>query len=110
MRIILIISVIILNLNLIFSKAPVVIPPKNPQDPEKLPAGVVKKVLVVGGGLAGLSAALELADRGYEVTIKEKENRIGGKLFCIPVEVFPNEYYNVEHGFHGITLKIRSYL
>ncbi len=101
MRIILIISAILVNLNLILSKPPIVIPPVNPQDPKTLPDGVVKKVLVVGGGLAGLSAALELADRGYQVTIKEKENRIGGKLFCIPVEVFPNEYYSVEHGFHG---------
>jgi heterodisulfide reductase subunit A-like polyferredoxin len=106
MRIVFIISVILINLNLILSKQPVVISPKNPQDPLQLPTGVVKKVLVVGGGLAGLSAALELADRGYQVTIKEKENRIGGKLFCIPVEVFPDEYYTVEHGFHGIIIKI----
>jgi len=28
---------------------------------------VSRKVLVIGGGLAGLSAALELADRGYNV-------------------------------------------
>ena len=45
------------------------IQPKNPWDPARLPAGVRRKVLVVGGGLAGLSAALELAERGYEVDV-----------------------------------------
>jgi isorenieratene synthase len=77
------------------------IPPKNPNDPDRLPQGLVKKVLVVGGGLAGLSAALELADRGYQITIKEKEPYLGGKLFSKPVEIFPNQIFQVEHGFHG---------
>jgi uncharacterized protein with NAD-binding domain and iron-sulfur cluster len=54
-----------------------------------------------GGGLSGLSAALELAERGYSVTIKEKETSIGGKLFCRPVEIFPGQIFYVEHGFHG---------
>ena len=61
-----------------------------------------KNVLNQGGGLAGLSAAIELADRGYNVTIKEKsDENVGGKLRCVPVEIFPNRTFNVEHGFHG---------
>ncbi len=51
--------------------------------------------------MAGLSAALELSDRGYDVTIKEKEDYIGGKVFAKPVQVFPNETFMVEHGFHA---------
>ncbi|WP_110111933.1 phytoene desaturase family protein [Bacillus sp. CGMCC 1.16541] len=39
-----------------------------------------KKVLVVGAGLGGLSAAIRLASDGYEVTVVEKGERIGGKL------------------------------
>ena len=57
-----------------------------------------------------MSAALELADRGYQVTIKEKmEHSVGGKLATKPVEVFPNEIFYVEHGFHG-TNKYSIYL
>jgi isorenieratene synthase len=98
---IIIISVLMLSLDFSLAKPPIVIPPRNPTDPERLPVGVNKNVLIVGGGLAGLSAALELADRGYNVTIKEKSDRIGGKLFCVPFEAFPNQVFNVEHGFHG---------
>ena len=88
---------------LICAKPPIVISPKNPNDPVSLPAGVNKNVLIIGGGLAGMSAAIEFADRGYSVTIKEKSDKtLGGKLFCIPVEMFPGQIFNIEHGFHGI--------
>ena len=38
----------------------------------------MKKVEIVGAGLAGLTAAISLAMEGSEVTVYEKENRIGG--------------------------------
>ena len=44
--------------------------------------------LVVGGGIAGLQAALELADQGYKVLIVEKEPSIGGKMIGLS-KVFP---------------------
>ncbi|MGD2269554.1 MAG: FAD-dependent oxidoreductase [Desulfobacterales bacterium] len=37
-----------------------------------------RKILVIGGGVAGLSAALDAANTGYEVTIVEKEASLGG--------------------------------
>ncbi len=37
-----------------------------------------KKILVVGGGIAGLTASYELARRGYPVTLIEKEDKVGG--------------------------------
>jgi quinone-modifying oxidoreductase subunit QmoB len=40
---------------------------------------ICKKILVMGGGLAGLTAAKEAALAGYEVTIVEKEPQLGGK-------------------------------
>jgi squalene-associated FAD-dependent desaturase len=39
------------------------------------------KATVVGGGLAGLAAALELADGGAEVTLHEARGRLGGATF-----------------------------
>lgn len=39
-----------------------------------------KKILIVGSGLGGLSAAAYLASEGYDVEIFEKNERIGGKL------------------------------
>lgn len=41
------------------------------------------KVIVVGAGFGGLGAAIELADRGYDVTVLEKyadSNSQGGEL------------------------------
>lgn len=39
-----------------------------------------KSVLVIGGGLGGLSAAISLAQSGYDVSLYEKNSHIGGKL------------------------------
>ncbi len=39
-----------------------------------------QKVLVIGGGLGGLSAGISLAQKGYDVSIYEKNNHVGGKL------------------------------
>ncbi|MGB8424426.1 MAG: FAD-dependent oxidoreductase [Desulfobacterales bacterium] len=37
-----------------------------------------RRILVIGGGITGLSAALDAANAGYEVLIVEKENELGG--------------------------------
>jgi heterodisulfide reductase subunit A len=39
-----------------------------------------KKALVVGGGLAGMTASLQIAQQGYEVDLIEKEKELGGNL------------------------------
>lgn len=49
---------------------------------------VVRDVLVIGGGVAGIEAALNLADSGYHVFMIEKEPTIGGKMALFN-EVFP---------------------
>ena len=36
------------------------------------------RALVIGGGVAGMNAALSIADQGYEVVLVEKEERLGG--------------------------------
>ncbi len=45
-------------------------------------------VLVIGGGIAGLQAALDLADQGFATLIVEKEPSIGGKMIALS-KVFP---------------------
>jgi heterodisulfide reductase subunit A-like polyferredoxin len=47
---------------------------------EQLKKGVVKSGLVIGGGLSGMSAALGLADQGFQVFLVEKEETLGGNL------------------------------
>jgi diapolycopene oxygenase len=47
-----------------------------------------KKVLVVGGGLGGLSAAISLAADGFEVDLFEKNDHLGGKLNRLQKEGF----------------------
>lgn len=39
-----------------------------------------QKIIVIGGGLAGTSAAHSLVERGYSVTIIEKNDRLGGRI------------------------------
>ena len=46
-------------------------------EPYKLEA-LSRKILVIGGGITGISAALDAAKAGYDVTIVEKESAIGG--------------------------------
>ena len=49
---------------------------------------VTRKALVVGGGVAGIQAALDIADAGYEVFLVEKSPSIGGHMIQY-AEVFP---------------------
>ncbi|MFF7929381.1 FAD-dependent oxidoreductase, partial [Streptomyces mirabilis] len=44
-----------------------------------------KRVAVLGGGVSGLSAAHELAERGYEVTVYEYYDVLGGKARSMDV-------------------------
>ena len=41
---------------------------------------VTKRALIIGGGIAGIQTALDIADAGYEVDIVEKTPSIGGRM------------------------------
>jgi len=47
---------------------------------EMIKVPVTKKALVIGGGIAGISAALDLGDMGFETYLVEKEPSIGGRM------------------------------
>ena len=50
-----------------------------------LPAGsgAGKRVVVLGAGIAGLVAAIELRKAGYAVTVLEAQNRVGGRVLTM---------------------------
>ena len=41
---------------------------------------IIKKINIIGSGIAGLAVAIRLSKKGYQVTIFEKNNYLGGKL------------------------------
>lgn len=49
---------------------------------------VTKRALVIGGGIAGIQTALDIAEAGFEVDIVEKKSTIGGKMTQID-KTFP---------------------
>lgn len=55
------------------------------------PAKTKKKIAVVGGGVAGMQAAIEAAERGHEVVLFEKEGSLGGQLFYADYVWFKRE-------------------
>jgi monoamine oxidase len=46
--------------------------------------GAAQRVMIIGGGLAGLACAYELMHAGWEVTLLESRNRIGGRVLSLP--------------------------
>ena len=47
---------------------------------KKMPEKAIGSVMVVGGGIAGMQAAIDLADSGYLVHLVEKSPAIGGVM------------------------------
>ncbi len=58
-----------------------------------------KSVAVIGGGLAGLSAAIDLVERGYGVTLLEKRPYLGGRTFSFVDKETGAEVDNGQHVF-----------
>ncbi|MHA1976342.1 MAG: FAD-dependent oxidoreductase [Candidatus Hodarchaeales archaeon] len=49
---------------------------------EKIP--IIKRAVVIGGGVAGMTSSLDLARAGYPIYLIEKEEQLGGELLKIP--------------------------
>lgn len=59
------------------------------------------RVIVVGGGLAGVSAACVLAERGVQVTLLEKEPFLGGRVAAWTEHLPDGTPFQMERGFHA---------
>ncbi len=59
---------------------------------EVVPAKTKKKVAIIGAGPAGLQAALTANERGHEVTLFEKNERLGGALYYVSIPDFKQDY------------------
>ena len=71
----------------------------DPGRPREAPAGT--EAVVVGGGIAGVSAAVVLAERGVAVTLLEAAPTLGGRLGAWPHTLPDGTEQVVEHGFHA---------
>ena len=60
-----------------------------------------KEVVILGGGLSGLSAMCNLLDKGYKVTLIEKRPFLGGRAFSYIDKEAGIEVDNGQHVFMG---------
>jgi len=71
-----------------------------------------KRVLVIGGGPAGMEAALVARRQGHDVTLAEKADALGGNLGLASIPDFKDElkellkYYNVQLKRSGVGIKL----
>ena len=75
------------------------------------PDGTSKKVLVIGGGPGGMSAAMTAAKRGYEVELWEKTGRLGGNLWAAGTPTFKHDVLRLitymERQIHKLGVNVR---
>ena len=72
-----------------------------PPEPTGAPLGRQPHVVVVGGGIAGLAAAVSLAERDVRVTLLEREARLGGRVAAWPVTLPDGSSARMSRGFHA---------
>ncbi len=82
-----------------FGMRPHLLVTPDPLLPSAVPAGTT--AVVVGGGVAGVSAAVVLAERGVAVTLLEAKDHLGGRLGAWPHTLPDGTEQVVEHGFHA---------
>ncbi|HZR79531.1 MAG TPA: hydroxysqualene dehydroxylase HpnE [Candidatus Binatia bacterium] len=72
--------------------------------------GAPKHVAVVGGGFAGLAAGVELAERGFRVTVLEARGHLGGRAYSFRDEATGTTVDNGQHAMMGCYARALSFL
>lgn len=76
--------------------------------------GARRRVVVVGAGLAGLTAAVDLLDAGWEVVVLEARDRVGGRVLTLR-DPFPDGLHaeaggeSIDDGHHALQALLRRY-
>ena len=60
-----------------------------------------KSVAIIGAGIAGLTSAILLSEKGFKVKLLERDDFLGGKVGSWKVKFNDSFESNVEHGFHA---------
>jgi carotenoid phi-ring synthase / carotenoid chi-ring synthase len=70
---------------------------------ERLPVALQapRRVAVIGAGLAGMGAATKLAERGFTVTLLERNEYLGGKVGAWKTTMPDGREIGMSHGFHA---------
>ncbi|KUO59194.1 hypothetical protein APF79_11275 [bacterium BRH_c32] len=70
----------------------------------------MKKVIVIGGGLSGLSSAVSLLKNGYKVELLESSPKLGGRAYSLKHPKFENEIDNGQHIILGCYYATLNYI
>ena len=58
-------------------------------------------VTIIGGGLSGISAAINLMNKGFKINLIEKRPYLGGRTFSFTEKVTQDQVDNGQHLFMG---------
>ncbi|MEH7495793.1 FAD-dependent oxidoreductase [Neobacillus niacini] len=78
---------------------------------QNLPSGEDRHVVIVGGGPGGMEAARNLALKGYDVTLFEKGNKLGGQLHLVTDPIYRKKMtwhiHYLEHEMTRLNIDVR---
>ncbi|MEQ4209235.1 FAD-dependent oxidoreductase [Actinopolymorpha sp. B9G3] len=75
--------------------------PVTPPPSDHAASSETPRVAVVGGGIAGVTAAVALAERGIAITVYEREPHLGGRLAGWPTTLRDGSTATMSRGFHA---------